>query len=83
MYEFLNFKKYTIEAILKVTYLMAAIFVTLSSFAVISSSFLGFVMYLVFGNLMLRIFYEFALILLVICRNTTDINNKLNKKDQE
>jgi hypothetical protein len=81
MYEFLNFKKFTIEAILKVTYLILAIFITLSSFAAIGTSFLSFVLTLVLGNLGLRIAYEFSLILLVICRNTTDINNKLNKND--
>ena len=81
MYEFLNFKKMTLEAILKVTYLMLAIYITLASFATIGSSFLGFLLTLVLGNLVLRIVYEFSLILLVICRNTTDINNKLNKND--
>lgn len=81
MYEFLNFKKMTLEAILKVTYLMLAIYITLGSFASIGTSFLAFLLTLVLGNLILRIVYEFSLILLVICRNTTDINNKLNKKD--
>ena len=81
-YEFLNFKKFTIEAILKITYLMLAIFITLSSFATISSSLVGFFLILILGNLVLRIVYEFSLVMLVICRNTIDINNKLIKKDE-
>ena len=80
-YEFLNFKKFTIEAILKITYLMLTIFITLASFALISTSVGAFFLALILGNLVLRIIYEFSLIMLVICRNTIEINNKLNKKD--
>ena len=80
-YDFLNFKKLTIEAILKVTYLMLTIFITLGSFAIIPSSPLGFLGALILGNLVLRIIYEFSLVMLIICRNTTEINTKLNKKD--
>lgn len=77
MYDFLTFKKMLIENLLKVLYLICALFITLSSLAMIGVSFLGFLMYLVFGNLFVRIIYEFSLVLLVICRNTTDINKKL------
>ena len=80
-YDFLNFKKFTIEALLKITYLMFAIFITVGSFAIIPSSPLGFLGALILGNLVLRIIYEFSLIMLVICRNTTEINTKMNKKD--
>lgn len=79
-YDFLNFKKLTIEAILKVTYLMLTIFITLGSFAIIPSSPLGFLAIIILGNLALRITYEFSLVMLIICRNTTEINTKLNKK---
>jgi len=80
-YEFFNFKKFTIEAILKITYLILAIFITLSSFTIIPSSPLGFILMLIPGNLALRIVYEFSLVMLVICRNTIEINNKLTKKE--
>lgn len=79
MYDFLSFKKLFIEAFLKITYLILAIFITLSSFALIGSSFLGFLSTLIVGNIVVRAGYEFSLILLVICRNTTDINKKLPK----
>lgn len=81
-YEFFNFKKFTIEAILKITYLILAIFITLSSFTIIPSSPVGFLLMLILGNLVLRIVYEFSLVMLVICRNTIEINNKLTKKDE-
>jgi len=81
MYDFLTFKKMVIENILKILYLMVAIFITLSSFAMISSSFLAFVGYLVIGNLVARIMYELFLVVLIICRNTTEINKKLTNKE--
>lgn len=80
-YEFLNFKRFTIEAILKITYLILTIFITLSSFTIIPSTPIGFLLMLLLGNLALRLVYEISLIMLTICRNTTEINNKLNKKD--
>lgn len=82
-YEFLNFKRFTIESFLKITYLMAAIFTTLGSFAAISESFLTFLLILIGGNLLLRVMYEFSLVMLIICRNTIDINNKLIKKEDK
>lgn len=81
MYDFLTFKKMVIENILKILYLMVALFITLSSFALLSSSFLAFIGYLLIGNLIARIMYELFLVVLIICRNTTDINKKLTNKE--
>lgn len=81
MYDFLTFKKMVIENILKILYIVIASFITLSSFAVISRSFLSFILVLVVGNLITRIMYELFLVVLVICRNTTDISKKLDKKE--
>lgn len=88
LYDFLTFKKMWLETLLKITYLILAIYVTLQSFAFIGSNFLLFLGSLVIGNLLLRITYEFSLVLLTICRNTTEINSKLskqktNKKEKE
>lgn len=83
MYDFLTFKKMLIENILKVLYLILASFITLSSFAVISQSFLGFLITLIGGNLVVRIAYEFFLVTLIICRNTTEINSKMTVKELE
>ena len=83
MYDFLSFKKMFLETLLKVTYLIFAVYITLSSFSLIGSSVLGFLVYLVVGNLVVRIIYEFSLILLVICRNTTDMVKKLPNKSEE
>lgn len=77
LYDFLSFKKMFIETLLKITYLIAAIYTTLSAFALISVNFLSFLLTLVVGNLLVRVIYEFSLVLLVICRNTTELNKKM------
>lgn len=81
MYDFLTFKKMVIENILKILYLIIVMFITLSSFSVISTSFLAFIVYLVVGNLIARIGYELFLVVLIICRNTTEISKKLDKNN--
>ena len=83
LYDFLSFKKMFMEALLKITYLIVALYITLSSFALIGSNFIGFLAILIIGNVVARLVYEFSLLLLVICRNTTEINKKLSKKDKE
>ena len=82
MYDFLTFKKMMIENLLKILYLIAALFITLGSFGLISTSFLAFLMMLIFGNVAARVVYELLLVTLVICRNTTDINKKLSKSEE-
>ena len=83
LYDSLSFKKMFLEALLKVTYLIFAIYITLSSFTLIGINFLGFLLYLVLGNVVVRVVYEFSLILLVICRNTSDIAKKMKKPDDK
>lgn len=77
LYEFLSFKKMWLETILKVSYLILTIYITLMSFELIGKSFIAFLLTLVFGNIILRVVYELSLILLTICRNTSEINKKL------
>lgn len=78
-HDFFNFKKLLLEDILKVCYLILAIYITLSSFGLIAVNFLAFVLMLVVGNLVLRIVYETAILLITICKNTTEINSKMKK----
>lgn len=79
LYDFLTFKKKMIENVLKILYIIVALFVTLSSFGLMSISFLAFLLTLVIGNVLTRVIYELLLVKLVICKNTTEINKKLNK----
>jgi hypothetical protein len=75
--DFLNFKSLLLEEILKVTYLVLAIYITLYSFGLIAVSFASFLLTLLLGNLVLRIIYELSILLVKICKNTSDINSKL------
>lgn len=79
-HDFLNFKTLLLEDILKVSYLILALFITLYSFGLIGTSVISFFLVLIIGNLVLRIIYELSILIIKICKNTTEINNKLGKK---
>ena len=80
--EFLSFKKMIIEELLKATYVIFALFVTLYSFQIMfGTSFITGLMMLILLNILLRISYEASLIVLLIWRNTSDINKKLGKSE--
>jgi len=74
---FLNFNEMLIEPILKATYIFFAIFITLTSFNYISQSFLAFLLTLILGNLVIRVIYEWLMVMLGIWKNTKEINNKM------
>ena len=83
LYDFVTFKKMMLESLFRVLYIIVAIYVTLSSFALISTSFVAFLGMLVLGNLVARITFEFSLVLLTICKNTTEINSKMKSDVKE
>ena len=78
IYDFLSFKTMTLEAILKICYLIFAIYITISSFSYISTNFIAFLMILFLGNVMVRIVFEGALLILMIYRKLNEINNKMS-----
>ena len=77
--DFLNFKVLLLEDILKISYLIIAIFITLFSFGLIGTSVISFLVTLIGGNLALRISYELSILLIKICQNTSEINSKMKK----
>lgn len=79
LYDTLSFKNMVVETLLKITYLVVTIFITLYSFGLVAVNILAAVGVLIFGNLLVRVIYEFMLMSVIICRNTSDINTKLNK----
>lgn len=80
--EFLSFNKMIIEGLLKATYIIFALFITLYSFQImVGTSFITGLMLLILLNIMLRIGYEASLIVLLIWRNTSDISKKLGKNE--
>lgn len=75
--DFLNFKNLLIEVILKVSYIILTIFITLYSFNFIGSNFFAFLLILALGNIILRLVYEASLMMIMIWKNTTEINKKM------
>lgn len=78
LHDFLNFKTFFIEGILKIMYLISAIFITLNSFSYIGVSIAQFFAVLLFGNLAARVGYELILMVITVVNNTTEINKKLS-----
>ncbi len=81
LYDFLAFKKLLVEAILKVIYLISACFITLLGIVSLFDSFVLGIAIIVLWNIILRISYEFLLVLIIICKNTSEINKKISGKD--
>lgn len=79
LHSFLNFKTMLIEDILKLSYLILALYITLFSFGLIGISIMSFIVVLIIGNIALRITYELSILLIKICKNTSEINSKLKK----
>ena len=79
--EFLDFKKLTIEVVLKVLYYFCAIFITVGSisyFGTVGALGLIYVpLEIIFGNLILRLVFEGILMFVGIWSNTNEINKKL------
>jgi hypothetical protein len=78
--DFLRFKVMIIEGILKVFYVIAIIFTTLSAFSWFAMGFLGvlfFLLQITLGNVMVRVVYEAVLLKIMIWKNTKEINEKM------
>lgn len=80
LHEFLNFKKFFMNMVLKILYIITTIFITLSSFSFISVSVATFFLWLILGNIINRVAYEFILMFLTLVNNTTEINKKLGDR---
>lgn len=84
LHDFLNFRTLWLDTIIRITYLILALFITLYSLGLLfTGSFIGFIMTLIIGNLSLRIVYELANLILILVRNTNDINKKLKEPKAE
>ena len=84
LYDTLSFNSLLLEMLLKICYLITAGFITLYSIVLLftpGAGFLVFIVLLVLGNILVRIAYEFMLMLIIITRNTSDLNKKLGGSD--
>lgn len=83
LHDFLNFKTFFIEMVLKVLYIVATVFITLSSFSFLGSSVATFFLWLILGNIINRVAFEFILMFLTLVNNTTEINKKMGTQKKE
>lgn len=67
VYDIFTFKKNILETIIRILYIICTIYITLSSFAFISINFLYFILRLFIGNIIIRILFEFLLMIINIC----------------
>lgn len=84
LYDFAHFRVLTVEAIVKILYLVSAIAVTLTSFLQFANGLIGLLLcplQIVLGNIVIRVAYEFAIMLILLVRNTNEINAKLKNQN--
>ena len=82
LYDFLSFSTLSLEAILKICYLVIAIFITITSFSYISTSIIAFLLYLIIGNVVVRIIFESALLIIMMYHKLNEINEKMPSKKE-
>ncbi|MCM1334814.1 MAG: zinc ribbon domain-containing protein [Bacteroides sp.] len=86
IYDFVHFRVLTIEAVIKILYLISAIAVTLTAFLQFAYGLIGLLLcplQIILGNIVVRIAYEFAIMLILLVRNTNEINAKLKDQNGE
>lgn len=84
LYDFVHFRVLTVEAIVKILYLVSAIAVTLTSFLQFANGLIGLLLcplQIILGNIVVRVAYEFAIMLILLVRNTNEINAKLKNQN--
>lgn len=79
LYDIVTFKYFFIDDLFRIVYLISAIAVTLLSFTYVGSSFITFILVLVFGNVGLRLSFELLMLFTEMCYNIREINKKIKK----
>lgn len=77
LHDALNFRTFYTEKILRALYCITVVAIAVYSVILLFTHFFTALMLFVLGNLIARIVYEYALLLLVLCRNTQEINRKM------
>lgn len=91
LYDFLNFKTFFAEILLRTLYIISAAWLSLSAlgnlffvdYGSFGTALLVFILTIVFGNLIIRLVFEFSMVKLVVCRNTSEMNRKLGKLPEQ
>lgn len=83
LHDILNFRHFFTEALLRALYCITVVGLGVYSLILLFTHFFLALMLFVGGNIVARIGYEYALLLLVMCRNTQEINRKLGPLPQQ
>lgn len=83
LHDILNFRHFFTEALLRALYCITVVGLGVYSLILLFTHFFLALMLFVGGNIAARIGYEYALLLLVMCRNTQEINRKLGPLPQQ
>lgn len=77
LHDALNFQTFYTERLIRALYSITVVGIVVYSVVLLFSHFFTALLLFVLGNLVARIVYEYALLLLVLCRNTQEINRKM------
>ena len=87
LYEFLNTRKFLLEAVLRIIYMSLAVFLTIFGFLYIfmglfdfGRNFLTGLGIMILCNVLIRLLYEACMLVISICKNVAEINRKLGGK---
>ena len=83
LHDALTFRTFYTERLLRALYCITVVALTVYSFILLFSHFFLALLCFVGGNLIARIVYEYALLLLVLCRNAQEINRKMGPLPEE
>lgn len=83
LHDALNFRTFYTEKLIRALYCITVVGIVIYSVALLFSHFFTALLLFVLGNLVARIVYEYALLLLVLCRNTQEINRKMGPLPEE
>ena len=83
LHSILNFEHFFTESLLRALYCITVVGLVVYSVILLFSHFFLALLLFVIGNLIARISYEYALLLLVLCRNTQEINRKMGPLPQQ
>ena len=76
LYDYLHFNNFFMEPILKITYIFSSLYLTISAFGYIGTSFFFCLLILILGNIILRMTFESLMIIYKIYLNLSEINKK-------
>lgn len=83
LHDALTFQHFFTESLLRVLYCITVVSIAVYSVILLFTQFFAALLLFVIGNVAARIVYEYALLLLVLCRNTQEINRKMGPLPQE